>query len=695
MAASPVSTRDQSVQILSSPTSPTWPNAKSFHPGPSANPRFTSGSSALAASNSAPLTPHSGALLLPVDEEPNTPSSTIVEFGDLNLSRTESRSSSKPREAREIRESREGRDAREQSRSRGLPQAAAAVPRERSQSTSRRSSSANPKGADSAKGLADERINRFLQSMAQQAAQQAETEMQQENRSLYQRIAALQRTELRCAGQHQDRRARQKGESLRRKETEYEARIQELSEQLLQLSSTHPHKAPIVLSNEDISAWFDDQDIAWNSWSRAFGHEDPKRLSGLHPLQLQDLCKEVKTFVRMTDTGGLPSELLEGGKEAVHTLLNGMLANFICAEILASPFWVFVARSIGTLESPGIVPAKPLPGITSAGFRMDMNAFSNVAPLRPGPTPTPKSPQFPPPLITSMMPPSASSASQLGLPVKSDMERLVHMLTDAQEESARVAAHHWRAQMMRLFADGGFSLKDVAAAGRNDSRRTFVESRLNYARKLKERFLGGAARYLLQDQDSPGIERLERMLANIIDDALRFSCSLWTRVAPLRLHSWQDLNNKEFISPNELVTWCHAQAPARSVRGHESGNNNDNRSPSPQEESGRPIVMIVHSALVTDNLSLQGVPVGTGADDVVLVWPRARVMVTGPMSPSPSGIVPTVSPPPPRPENPLAKTQTPTSTTTSSEEEQKVDTPKSLELLPGSLYKASNDTSAS
>jgi hypothetical protein len=186
--------------------------------------------------------------------------------------------------------------------------------------------------------------------MAQQAAHQADTELQQENRSLYQRIAALQRTERELLAenqdlnrkfaalrQHHDRRARQWGESLRRKETDYEARIQELSEQLLQLSSTHPHKVPTVLSNEDISAWFGDQDIAWNSWSRAFGHEDPKRLSSLHPLQLQDLCREVKRFVRMTDTGGLPSELLENGKEAVHTLLNGMLANFVCAEILASP----------------------------------------------------------------------------------------------------------------------------------------------------------------------------------------------------------------------------------------------------------------------------------------------------------------------------------------------------------------------
>ena len=135
----------------------------------------------------------------------------------------------------------------------------------------------------------------------------------------------------------------------------------------------------------------------------------------------------------MTDTGGLPPELLDGGKEALHTLLNGMLAHFLCDEILASPMWVFVAASLGTLESPGMVPAKSLLGSSGVGFRMDMNSFSNVMPLRPGPSQveTPRSPQFPPPLITSMIPLlGTSSGSVLGLPMKSDMERLVHMISD-------------------------------------------------------------------------------------------------------------------------------------------------------------------------------------------------------------------------------------------------------------------------
>jgi hypothetical protein len=232
------------------------------------------------------------------------------------------------------------------------------------------------------------------------------------------------------------------------------------------------------------------------------------------------------------------------------------------------------------------------------------------------------------------------------------MERLVHMLTDglspptgdylletladriistAQEEDARVAAHHWRAQMMRLFADGGFSLKDVAAAGRNESRRTFVESRLNYARKLKERFLGGSARFLLQDQDASGIKRLEGMLTEMIDDALRFSCRLWTRVAPVHLHGWKDLDN-EIKAATPLVTLCRAQLEVES-RTRRSASPKDKSSGTPQPQEGQteqPIVMIVQPAVVTDSINLPGT--NLSSDGVALVWLRARVMLAGPMA---------------------------------------------------------------
>ncbi|KAL2130942.1 hypothetical protein VTI74DRAFT_5725 [Chaetomium olivicolor] len=528
--------------------------------------------------------------------------------------------------------------------------------------------------------------------MAQQAAQSSESELVQENRSLYQRISALQRTErellaenqdltrkLAALKQHHERRARQWNEGLRRKEIEYEARMRELGEQLLDLVSRHPQKLPTILSNEEISAWFDDQDAAWNDWAKAFGHQDPARISsGLHPLQLQELCDDVKGFVRMTDAGGLPPEILTGGKEAVHTLLNGMLANFICEEIIASPMWVFMATSLGTLESPGIAAAKPLPGLPSVGFRMEMNSFSDVAPLRPGPCQTPKSPQFPPPLITSMMPPIGSSASLLGLPVQTDMERLLHMLTEAQEEESRVSTYHWRAQMMRLFAEGGFTLKDAAAAGRNESRRSFVESRLNLARKLKERFLGSSARFLLQDQDAAGIEKLEGRLGDMVDDALRFSCRLWTRVAPHRLHGWRDLGSKEVRCATPLVTLCHAQAELEA-QNHQREDPKGKRSGSPQVE--QPIVMVVQPAVVTDSINLPGVNVGSGNDGVALVWLRARVMLAGPMAPEfPDPPAATVGCQKPENDPVSAAGGAP-----------RLATPKAFELLPASSFKASTD----
>lgn len=65
---------------------------------------------------------------------------------------------------------------------------------------------------------------------------------------------------------------------------------------------------------------------------------------------------------------------------------------------------------------------------------------------------------------------------------------------------------------MRLLAEGGMSTADPAQAGRNEARRTLIESRLNYTHKLKDRFLCGPARLLLHHQDSTGIDRLEPLI---------------------------------------------------------------------------------------------------------------------------------------------------------------------------------------
>ncbi|KXX73964.1 hypothetical protein MMYC01_209694 [Madurella mycetomatis] len=671
-------------------------------------------------SESPPLTPFPNALLPPVDEESNTPSSTVVEFGDLvrssvpsaaelvdNIHRSYSQSQASSSHSRSVSKPREAHDSHNDCESR----AASPVSRGRSQSTPRRPT--NPRDFQgtssersdvSEKGLADDRIIRFFHSMAQQAVQSSESELLRENRGLYQRVAALQLTERELLAEnqnltrkyaalkhHHDRRARQWTEGLRRKEVAYEARIQEMGEQLLDLAGTYPKKVPTVLSNEDVSAWFEDQDAAWNSWACTFGHRDPDRLTNaLHPTQLQELCDDVKWFVRMTDTGMLPVELLTGGEKAVHTLLNGMLANFICAEIIASPFWVYNATSLGTIESPGTALGKSLPAV---GFRMDMNTFNDVAPARPGRCPTPGSPKFPPPLITSMMPSLSTSLSMLGLPVKPDMERLFYMLTDAQEENSKVVAHHWRAQMIRLFADGGFSFKDVEAAGRNESRRSFVESRLNYARKLRERFLGGAARFLLHDQDSKGIEKLERMLTDMIDDALRFSCRLWSRVTPIRLHGLKELGDKDYRSSSQLITLCRAQAPV-SARGHQYKKSRDSRSRSPINHGERSIVMVVQPAVVTTNIDGGAGGDVPGGGGVSLVWLRARVMVaasqtaTGSPEPFVAGVGSQSLP-----VSKVVSGQTPSSSLASSSGATSSTTgmPNTLEMLPASSYKVSSD----
>ena len=440
---------------------------------PTMNHQLISGPIALS-SSSPLLTPVPGNFLRSVTEEPGTPGSTIVEFGDLGRGTVPSavqlvenmnqffgqshavsgpRSNSQARGRPDSRETREGQESKDQSRSRNV--ATTTVPRDRSHSTHTRSAMPwDPAGTPSGRNaindrsMADERINRFLQSMAQQTAQSAESEVLLENRSLYQRIAALQRTErellaenqdltrkLAAMKQHHERRARQWNEGSQRKDIEYETRVRELGEQLLEALSRHPRTPPETLSSEEITAWFDSQDAAWHWWATTFGNQDDQRLSsGLHPLQLQELCGEIRGFVRMNDTGGLPRELLAGGKEALYTLLNGMLAHFLCIEILASPMWVFGATSLGTLESPaGVVSSQPSLGSPGVGIGINMNSFSNVMPLRPALSSleTSRSRQFPPPLPTSTIPLIGTlSASFLGVPTKSEMERLVYMITD-------------------------------------------------------------------------------------------------------------------------------------------------------------------------------------------------------------------------------------------------------------------------
>ncbi|KAJ4400641.1 hypothetical protein N0V85_005710, partial [Neurospora sp. IMI 360204] len=286
-------------------------------------------------------------------------------------------------------------------------------------------------------------------------------ELMLENRGLYQRVAALQRTERDLLTENQDlvrqlailkkhhetRRQQWQDEFQNIKEREkilliesqqLKAQIMRQEEQIIDLTCTISNSqltptlepTPGLLSDQEINAWFAERDETWYAWARDYASRDPNRLStGLHPLQLHELCDGVKDFVKITDDHKLPSELQVGSTDMVQALLHGILANFICTEALSSPFWVFNAISSGTLESPYVAPPT---AISPGGFRFDF-AMSNAIPSRNLYVPSTQNARIPLSLLTTNLPSSHHndpiSASRLAYPMKAEIENMFHMLT--------------------------------------------------------------------------------------------------------------------------------------------------------------------------------------------------------------------------------------------------------------------------
>jgi hypothetical protein len=301
-----------------------------------------------------------------------------------------------------------------------------------------------------------------------------------ENRSLHQRVAALQRTERDLLNDNQElaRRlaATQKRHDVRRqhwkeelvnREKVFEARIKDLEsrlgrqeEELLRIALHRPTET--ALNDSTISVWFASKANTWRVWADDFAHRDPKRLqSGLHPLQLRELCDGVKHFVRLTDKGNLPEELLaprsDDGTWAVRLLLQGLLANFIISEALASPFWVFDATSADALELAS--PSVPrLDSMSPIGFRMDLAMWNaSVAPPRevrsPRPLVMPLNPIAEPQdmrklprLVTSIQPPPSVPTCPVAgllddnLPSRQAMEGLYRLLSKGTSRPVSLVA---------------------------------------------------------------------------------------------------------------------------------------------------------------------------------------------------------------------------------------------------------------
>jgi hypothetical protein len=289
-----------------------------------------------------------------------------------------------------------------------------------------------------------------------------------ENRSLHQRIAALQRTETDLLNENQelahrlsstqrrhDTRRQHWKEELANRERGFEARIKDLESRLAEQEEelariTLDHSRATGLSDTAITSWFAAKETTWREWVDDFAHRDLNRVQSLHPLQLRELCHEVKHFVRLTDKGELPEELLSPPDNDVMrttpVLLHGMLANFIVSETLESPFWVFdvISTNPHELESPS-VPS--LNSMSPVGFRMDLAMWNfSIAPPRhvmsPRPMPMatdrlaePQKGRKLPRLVTSIQPSSISSGPLAGLsgqdlPSRQAMESLHRMLSN-------------------------------------------------------------------------------------------------------------------------------------------------------------------------------------------------------------------------------------------------------------------------
>lgn len=402
----------------------------------------------------------------------DTPSSTVVEFGDISNgipSATELiRAFSQPRRRSRSASKAEAKDSRQdrhRSKSRGAPQSAhVEKEKERSMSSSRAvSKTREPNDArtrsaerstDAEKGLANERVAMFLQSMAPRVPNPSDQDkvLKMENRGLYQRVAALQCVErellaetqvlsrqLAADRQHHNARRQHYRDELRKKEVQVRA----LEAKIRLLEGTLAPKLDPLLADDEIASWFENHDTAWHAWAEEYGHRDPERLTtGLHPMQLSELHEGVCDFIQFTDEGKLPLDLWTGGIDAVRTLLHGMLAHFICNEAFASPFWVFDATSIGVLESPATLPS--MKGSLTPAFRADFGLFSDISPMRPNMA-TSGSPHYPPTLITSMIPPLGGASSSLGLPGRREMDHMYHMLSQGKmPRKANVLKHSSR-----------------------------------------------------------------------------------------------------------------------------------------------------------------------------------------------------------------------------------------------------------
>lgn len=314
--------------------------------------------------------------------------------------------------------------------------------------------------------MLNEKINKFLNNITQVSAD-TNKELVQENRGLHQRVVALERNEhhlIKSLRENQTALRKQFDEELHDKQETLEARIRELEKQLAEKdgriselsAQVMPAPTPVVagaMTDADIATWYETRSKSWVTWVDEFAHPSPNRMAELHPLQQHEVIEGVGNFVRLTDDGRLPMPLAAGVKgnnpslNTTQLLLQGMLNDFIVAEVLESPFWVFSALSKQgfDVESPMMQGSRGSDSqLSPMAFRLDLASFSNDGVPAPMPSPftippapttarsiSMLSPRHAPPMFTPLSSLSINTkglSMQYCLPTKGDMEDLVTLM---------------------------------------------------------------------------------------------------------------------------------------------------------------------------------------------------------------------------------------------------------------------------
>lgn len=152
----------------------------------------------------------------------------------------------------------------------------------------------------------------------------------------------------------------------RRMKKAYEEKIDVLERQLLQQSddiesakaavaSFMDQNRSFAASDSEIQSCSEARARGWYGWAKDNAHRNFSLVQGLPPEHAAELHTQCEEFARI-ENNQLPPRLLKHKISRVpYLLLHGLLANFICNEVFASPLWIVGACGFNDETDPTVV----------------------------------------------------------------------------------------------------------------------------------------------------------------------------------------------------------------------------------------------------------------------------------------------------------------------------------------------------